>query len=501
MPTVDPEELLHQREHELLASGEGQPLTDEPVRADVLAVPRSGLGPPAGSPRRVLVLGAGMAGLVAAYELKRQGHRPVVLEAQNRVGGRIYTMRSFAPSLYAEAGAMRIPGVHRLTLAYCQQFGLETRPFLTGNPNGLVYVGGNRFTMAEIEAEPRLLPFELAETEVGRTVTDLWEEATADIRQLLDEHGPEAWPEIARQYDQYSLREFLELRGFSEGAIELYGFLNFVETELNNAVVEELRENLGRHYEDMREIVGGMDQLPHAFYLRLADDIRFGTNVTAIEQDAHSVTVHYKTESGRFSETADFAICTVPFSVLPTIDFVTPLSRAKQRAVRQLNYSASTKILFQVRDRFWETEDGIQGGATVCDLAIRRLNYPTPDPTTRRGVLLASYTWGQDALRWDAMDDETRLEEALDDVARIHPRIRDVYEVGASHAWYDDPWARGAFALFAPGQQTLLQEDIVRPEGRLYFAGEHCSLHHACIQGALDSGIQAAQAINAAPDG
>ena len=120
-----------------------------------------------------------------------------------------------------------------------------------------------------------------------------------------------------------------------------------------------------------------------------------------------------------------------------------------------------------MRERIWETEDGIFGGATVTDLPIRRMNYPTPDPTTSRGVLLASYTWGQDALQWGAMDEETRLEEALDDVARIHPRIREVYEVGASHAWYGDRWARGAFALFAPEQQTELQADIVRPEGRI----------------------------------
>ena len=500
MSTSDREELLHQREHELLATSEAEPLTDEPVAAGVLAVPRSGLGRQAASPRRVLVLGAGVAGLVAAYELKRRGHQPTLLEAQNRVGGRVYTMRSFAPGLYAEAGAMRIPRVHELTLAYCHHFGLQMRPFVTGNPKGLVYVGGRRYTQADIEADPSLLPFELSDTELGRTVAQLWEEATADIRELLRQRGSAAWTEIAVQYDQFSLREFLELRGFSEGAIEMYGVLNFVEAELNNAVVEELREDLGHHYDDMQEIVGGMDQLPYAFYRSLADDIRFGANVTAVEQDERSVTVHYKTEAGRFSETADFAVCTIPFSVLPTVEFLTPLSRDKQRGIRQLNYSAATKILFQVRDRIWETEDGIEGGATVCDLAIRRMNYPPPNPATRRGVLLASYTWGQDALRWDAMDEETRLEEALDDVSRIHPRIREVYEVGASHAWYDDPWARGAFALFAPGQQSLLQDAIVRPEGRIYFAGEHCSLHHAWIQGALDSGIEAAQAINSIPD-
>jgi monoamine oxidase len=210
------------------------------------------------------------------------------------------------------------------------------------------------------------------------------------------------------------------------------------------------------------------------------------------------VTVHFKTEAGRYTERGDYAICAIPFSVLRQVEVLTPFSREKQRAVRQLNYSASTKVLFQVRERVWETDDGIFGGATVTDLPIRRINYPTPDPSTPRGVLLASYTWSQDAARWGAMDEETRQEEALQDVSRIHPRIRDVYEVGASHAWDNDRFANGAFALFQPEQQTQLQADIVRPEGRIHFAGEHCSLHHAWIQGALESGIRAAQAIHAA---
>ena len=126
--------------------------------------------------------------------------------------------------------------------------------------------------------------------------------------------------------------------------------------------------------------------------------------------------------------------------------------------------------------------------------------YPShSDPEEARGTLLASYTWGQDALRWEAMDPETRIEEALDQVAKIHPEVREEFEVGTSHAWYEDPYARGAFALFEPGQESLLQADIQRPEGRVYFAGEHCSLWHAWIQGALESGIRAARQIHEAP--
>jgi len=471
----------------------------EPPSPAVMAVPQEGLAPSGGPSKRVIVIGAGMAGLVAAFELARQGHQPVVLEAQNRVGGRVYTMRSFAPGLYGEAGAMRIPRVHDLTLAYCDLFGLQLRPFLMGNPKGLVYVAGERMTAEEAGLEPDRLGFEVAEHERGRTFGELWDEATRDLREMLQRDGPSAWDQIVHQYDQYSLREFLILKGFSEGAIEMYGVMNFVEADMNNAVIEELREDLGRAFEDMQEIVGGMDLLPRAFYSQLEERIRFGAEVFAMEQDSDGVTVHFKTEAGRYTERGGYAICAIPFSVLRQVEVLTPFSREKERAVRQLNYSASTKVLFQVRERVWETDDGIFGGATVTDLPIRRINYPTPDPSTPRGVLLASYTWSQDAARWGAMDEETRQEEALQDVGRIHPRIRDVYEVGASHAWDNDRFANGAFALFQPEQQTQLQADIVRPEGRIHFAGEHCSLHHAWIQGALESGIRAAQAIHAAP--
>ncbi len=96
------------------------------------------------------------------------------------------------------------------------------------------------------------------------------------------------------------------------------------------------------------------------------------------------------------------------------------------------------------------------------------------------------------------MSEEDRVREALEDVAKIHPEILDEFEVGTSHSWYNDPFAAGAFALFEPEQETRLQADIVKPEGRIHFAGEHCSLWHAWIQGALESGIRAAREIHEA---
>jgi monoamine oxidase len=162
------------------------------------------------------------------------------------------------------------------------------------------------------------------------------------------------------------------------------------------------------------------------------------------------------------------------------------------RAIRQLHYDASAKIFLQCRRRFWEEDDGIVGGGTVTDLAVRNIYYPEHGRETGRGVLLASYTWSEDAQRWGSLSPSERIEQAVEDVAKIHPAIETEFEAGASKMWHDDEYAGGAFALFDPGQQTLLHESVQAAEDRLHFAGEHTSLAHAWIQGAIESGLRAA---------
>src|SRR4029078_131587 len=124
------------------------------------------------------------------------------------------------------------------------------------------------------------------------------------------------------------------------------------------------------------ELEGGSDRLPTAFLPELRSNIRFGARMVALDQSPDDVTVHYRTRGGRFSETGDFVILTLPFPVMRHIEILKPFSSAKQRAIRQVHYDASTKVLLPRRRRFWEEDEGIFGGGTMTDLTIRNLYYP-----------------------------------------------------------------------------------------------------------------------------
>ncbi|MEO8507015.1 MAG: flavin monoamine oxidase family protein [Betaproteobacteria bacterium] len=457
-----------------------------------------GLPPTSGPRKSVIVVGAGMAGLTAASALLRAGHDPLIIEAQQRVGGRVYTLREpFAPGLYAEAGAMRIPRSHKLTLAYVEQFGLATTDFTMNNPEGWCHLFGRKHRFREVDARPQLLGAHLPEHERGQTCARMWEQALQPFVERISTAGDDGWAEIVQRYDGHSTREFLEEKGWSEAAIELFGLLMNQESLMNTSFLELLREEVGRFYVDMVRIDGGMDRLPNAFMDTLKARIRFGARMIALDQSPDEVCVHYETAAGRMRAHADHAIVTIPFAVLRHVEMLKPLSQDKRRAIRQLHYDASAKILMQCRRRFWEEDDGIIGGGTVTDLAIRNMFYPESGRETGRGILLASYTWAEDAQRWGSLPPPERIVQAIEDVAVIHPQIKDEFEVGVSKMWHDDPFAGGAFALFEPSQQSLLYEHIIAPEGRIHFAGEHASLHHAWIQGAIESGLRAAGEINA----
>lgn len=458
-----------------------------------LEIAHNGLPDNTGPRKKVLVLGAGVAGMIAASELLKRGHTPIILEARARAGGRVYTMRApFSQGLHAEAGAMRIPITHELTMHYIHKYGLELYPFTSPNPHAYYHLRGKKFRRGDLEKDFGQIRSQFPAMNKINNVWQLWDDTIRVYVDKVKNEGDEGWREILETLDWLSVRAFLELKGWTEDDIELYGLLSNEEAEMNFSIIQVLREEILHDYASLSQIRGGTDRLTDALFRELSPYVRLGAVVRAIGQNQDSAIVHYETQGGRFTELADYMICTIPFAVMRHVDILRPFSPSKQKAIRELHYHASGKVFLQCRRRFWEQDEGIYGGGTITDLPIRNLFYPEHGEETGRGVLLASYTWETDAKRWSSLTPEARIDRAVEYVAKIHPQILEECEGGASVMWQDDPYAGGAFALFEPGQESRLFDSIIAPEGRIHFAGEHTSRLNGWIQGSIESGLRTA---------
>jgi monoamine oxidase len=462
-------------------------------------------------PVHVVILGAGLAGLCAASELERRGHTAVVLEAETRhIGGRARTLR-FEDGLYGEAGAMRIPERHELTRHYVKELGLTLRPFVQSNPEAYAYLRGQRERIKNVRNLARL--YDLQGPEKEKTPDDFWSEAVVRRLQALtdaekaDLSADTPTTAAVRTLDQLSLQQLGEGAGLSQEAIDFLASATGVTTLLPSAATEHLREELlavwaGR----FDEIVGGTDRLPAAFAARLRAKPRMGCEVVAIEQDPlrrRAAAIYLERGRTRRAE-GDFVLCTLPFSVLSRLPIERTFSGSKLRAIRELSYDSSTKVLALTARRFWELNDGIYGGGTYTDLPTGVTYYPAdnagardPRVSARPAVMLASYTWGQQARRLAALSHAERSALALRHLTRVHPELGETQMVRrtASWSWDNHRWSSGAFAWFMPGQHSALHRNVVAPEGRIFFAGEHASLSHTWMQGAFESALRAVREI------
>ena len=461
-------------------------------------------------PQRVIVIGAGMAGLSAAYELLRAGHDPVILEAAQRVGGRCYTLRQpFRHGLYAEAGAMRFPATHELVFAYINQFQLPVRKFTGANPNGLFFLQGQVERMGDVLSDP---------TTPQSQMVKRWE---ATIAPLLTYYfseqakGNNVWPEIVKRYHALSLHDFLRLQGWNQEEIELLGAIGVgrggLRSVLPVAFLELFYLSVTGSDKGEYQIIGGTDQLPNALLTQtpaglaagpgatLQERIHYGAKVTAITQTGSRIRVHYQGTAGAAVMEGDYAITTIPFPRFRQVSVTPRLSPRKAAAIRELNYVAASKIFLQCKSRFWEkaaAQPAVKG-MIASDLPVRISYFPDPTPGQERAVILASYTWGEEAATWSALSPTERIERAVACLAQIYPDIVNEVEVGASCVWDDSqPFAGNAFCLAAPGQQVRFADAIRQPEGRLHFAGEHTAYAHGWVEGAIESGLRCALAIH-----
>ncbi|WP_298898172.1 NAD(P)/FAD-dependent oxidoreductase [uncultured Psychroserpens sp.] len=507
--------------------------------------------------KKVAILGAGMAGLVAAYELTNLGHKVIIYEASDRIGGRAWTHR-FDDGQYHELGAMRFPKEHDHTRHYAKLCGLNFRTFINHHDeaDSFYFIKGILSEKAnwgtKLIPELELTDFEkwmidngpIPKTSIHSQLLNLLvypmelviHRVSSNPFDLAAIFGTGPVTSFIEDLDQISLGDYLRKYNTSKDAIELIGSITGLEVWWDKAVSMFVREELvaSERLKDqnidkgMDEIVGGTSELSNGMLNllnKLGVQIKTKHEIFSINKQRAHIQIGVSDESSTYLEDFDFVICTLPFSILRCISLA-GLSQAKMSAIRNLNYASSTKVLLNTKNRFWElTPYNIKGGASQTDLINRQIYYPsdniktdckkesdgaksvygqvqkfsthelTDTDTEIPGVLVGSYVWGQDARRLGALTHKERVKVVKDAVSKIHPEIieDDMVKDGASIYWDNYKYAKGAFCFMKPGDFTNYYQDVISPEGNLFFAGEHCSLDNGWIQGAIISSLKAVE--------
>jgi monoamine oxidase len=464
---------------------------------------------------KVVVLGAGVAGLCAAFELEKAGYEVEVIEARERPGGRNWTVRRgttetdldgvtqrcrFDEGQYFNIGPARI-AQHHTTLDYCRELGVPIEVFSSANHSAWYYnepsdtvsgaLAGKRVRQQDLKVDSFGYVSELLAKAVNQGALDA--DLTADDKEAMIEF----------------LRSFGGLFPTETGELKYFGFRNTYPaddepgagfqygTPVSPAAVSDvLASRLGGNFEfelywdqamQMYQPVGGMDRIPYAFEAALRHQPKYGAPVVEIAQGPGDVTVTYRRRGRTRTATGDFCVCTIPPLILKDItnDFGAQVN-ADLAAPEPVSIG---KMGLQYGRRWWEEDEQIYGGSTHTNMEIGTIWYPSHGFFDRKGVVLGFYWGGEIADRWASLSPAQRQARALEQGARIHgPVYRDEFESSFSNFWQKTRYSEAGWVqFFDPPEPGTPYGRLLEPAGNVYFAGDHLAVMSAWQHGALES--------------
>ena len=347
---------------------------------------------------RVAIIGAGVAGLTIAYELGKRGYACTVLEARNRPGGRVQTIRrgtvseedgptqtcAFDEGLYFNCGAMRIAHHHTTTLEYCRELNVPVEVFAAATDSQFLYqtraagLNGTRVRLREVRTDLDGYVAELLSKSISADA--LSKELSKDDAERLLEY----LKNIGRLDAQLKYRGH-EMRGPDQPAGS-DGVARFTPLPLHELLGSRAGYYINPNFDyqpTMMQIAGGSDRLPQALAAQLKGRIVFQAAAREIRQNDKSVSVVYADRSGSLHKLeADYLVCALPLTILSTLD--TDFTQRYKDAIASVPYSAAGKMGLQFKRRFWEEDDQIFGGSSRTDQDIQQIVYPSPDFSRRR---------------------------------------------------------------------------------------------------------------------
>lgn len=476
--------------------------------------------PGSGTGTQIAILGAGLAGMTAAYELSKAGYDCRILEARDRAGGRCQTIRGgdvvkefdstqtcpfdTGDNLYLNPGPARIPYHHDVILGYCKEFGVALEVLV--NENRAAYFQDDKAFDAQPVLNRRVINdsrgylAELLAKAVSKNALDQ-ELSEIDQERLMDFIQSYGSLKDDYTYSGASRAGYTDTPGAGPNSGTLYEPLGL--SELLKSDFWNYKLHFGEGFNQsatMLAPVGGMDQIAKAFEQQVGEMIEYGAEVSQIRKTASGVRIDYTDATGSEKALeADYAICTFPLSVLAGVEADFSPAYASAIQASQGIYAKAAKVGFQASRRFWEDDYNIYGGISWTEQDITQIWYPSNGYHSDTGVLVAAYIWDNPiGEAWGQLTPTQRLEKAIAEGSAIHPDYAEYVSpnTGITIAWDQVPYSQGGWAEWEDEQRESVYPVLLEPDGPIYLAGEHLSYLTGWQEGAVRSALLTVAAIS-----